>query len=93
MVSSGLADSLQTTCGALPRINETKALQAALKQELRLPLELGEHIGHHRAAFDGLFCAVVVLEQSEHVSAVLHGQTADQLLHHLTRGKHIIFRL
>lgn len=61
--------------------------QPFLKQEACLPFEFGEHIGHHRATFDGFFCAVVVFEQSEHVSAVLHGQTTDQLLHHLTQGE------
>ena len=49
--------------------------------------KLGEHVGHHHAALDGFLCGVVVFKQSEHVPAVLHGQTADQLLHHLTHKR------
>lgn len=53
----------------------------------RLLFKLGEHVGHHGPTLDGFLRAVVVFEQSKHVPAVLHGQAADQFLHHLTRDR------
>lgn len=53
-------------------------------QEYCSLLELGEHICDHSAALNGFLRTVVVFEQGKHVRAVLHGQTSDQLLHHLT---------
>lgn len=49
-----------------------------------LLFKLGEHVSHHSAALDGFLCGVVVFKQGKHIPAVLHGQTADQFLHHLT---------
>lgn len=53
-----------------------------------LPLKLCEHICHNYTAFYGPTLDLIVLKQREHIPAIFHCQTTNQLLNHLDKDKH-----
>lgn len=54
---------------------------------LAIPLKFSQNIGNKSPALHRFVDGVVVFKECKHVSAVLHGQTSDQLLHHLDKAR------